>query len=53
MEEQVLQQLNFEINLNFPASLQNELISDTPVEEEPIEPAAQPNDTTAEVEGKE
>ncbi len=51
-EEQVLGQLNLEINLKFPASLQNEAISDTPVEEEGQEPAAQPNDTTAELEGK-
>jgi len=59
-EEQVLIQLNLEIKLTFPASLQNELVSDTPaaptetdvVEEEPVESASQPNDTTAEVEGK-
>ena len=55
IEEQVLGQLNLEIALTFPASLQNELISDQPsmeLEEEPIEKAAQPNDTTAELEGK-
>lgn len=55
MEEQVLGQLNIEIALTFPASLQNEAISDTPameVEEEPIENAVQPNDTNAELEGK-
>ena len=57
MEEQVLSQLNLEIALTFPASLQNEAISDTPtetttVEEEPIEDAGQPNDTTEELEGK-
>ena len=55
IEEQVLGQLNLEINLTFPASLQNELISDTPameLEEEAQETAAQPNDTTAELEGK-
>jgi len=57
IEEQVLGQLNLEINLTFPASLQNEAVSDTPtetdeVEEEPIEPATQPNDTTEELEGK-
>ena len=54
-EEQVLAQLNLEIQLTFPASLQNEAISDTPnmeLEEEPIEEAAQPNDTTVEKEGK-
>ena len=55
IEEQVLGQLNIEIKLTFPASLQNELISDTPameLEEEPMEGAAQPNDTTEEAEGK-
>jgi len=55
IEEQVLGQLNLEIQLTFPASLQNELVSDTPameLEEEPIEGATQPNDTTAEIEGK-
>ncbi|KKL85713.1 hypothetical protein LCGC14_1951970 [marine sediment metagenome] len=59
VEEQVLNQLNLEIHLTFPASLQNELISDQPgepaaggVEEEPIEKAAQPNDTKEELEGK-
>jgi len=57
VEEQVLGQLNLEIKLTFPASLQNEAISDTPsevdmVEEEPIEEATQPNDTTEELEGK-
>ena len=51
IEEQVLGQLNIEIQLTFPASLQNELISDTSKESEMI--AAQPNDTTAELEGKE
>ena len=55
IEEQVLNQLNVEIKLTFPASLQNELISDQPMEleEEEQEPAAQPNDTTEEIEGKE
>ena len=61
IEEQVLAQLNLEIALTFPASLQNEAISDTPLEagtetqtleEEPIEEAAQPNNTTEELEGK-
>jgi len=51
VEEQVLGQLNVEIELTFPASLQNELISDD-VKGGPLE-AAQPNDTTAELEGKE
>ena len=57
IEEQVLGQLNLEIALTFPASLQNEVISDTPgqqdIEEEGQEPAAQPNDTKEEMEGKE
>jgi hypothetical protein len=57
VEEQILSQLNLEIKLTFPASLQNEAISDTPsemdtVEEEPMEEATQPNDTTEELEGK-
>lgn len=57
IEEQVLAQLGFEINLTFPASLQTDAVSDTPtetqtIEEEPIEESAQPNDTTAELEGK-
>lgn len=53
VEEQVLGQLNIEINLTFPASLQQDTVSDTTseVEEEPTEPAAQPNDTTAELPG--
>ncbi len=54
IEEQVLNQLNIEIDLEFPASLQSEAISDQPreeLEEEPQEPAAQPNDVTAELEG--
>jgi hypothetical protein len=56
IEEQVLDQLNLEIKLTFPASLQQEALSDTPnmeLEEEPQEPAAQPNDTKEELEGKE
>lgn len=62
MEEQLLQQVGVEIELTFPASLQNEMISDTPpqeapspameLEEEPIESASQPNDTKVELEGK-
>jgi len=54
IEEQVLGQLNIFIALTFPASLQQDTISDTTseVEEEPIEEAAQPNDTNAELEGK-
>lgn len=55
MEEQILMQLNLQIELTFPASLQNEAISDQPameLEEEPIEKAAQPNDMKEELEGK-
>ncbi len=57
VEEQALLQLNLEIHLTFPASLQTDAISDTPaetdvVEEEPIEEAAQPDDTAEELEGK-
>ena len=57
LEEQVLAQLNIEIKLTFPASLQTDAVSDTPsetdlVEEEPIEDATQPNDTKSEIEGK-
>ena len=55
IEEQVLGQLNLEIELTFPASLQNETLAAKPdmdLEEEPIEGAAQPNDTTSEMEGK-
>jgi len=50
VEEQVLNQLNLEISLTFPASLQNELLSSA--EKQPEMQAAQPNDTTAELEGK-
>lgn len=50
IEEQVLGQLNIEIALTFPASLQNELLSDTSKESDMT--AAAPNDTTAELEGK-
>jgi len=57
IEEQILAQLNIEIKLTFPASLQNDTISNTPtettkVEEEPQEKAAQPNNTKEELEGK-
>jgi hypothetical protein len=55
VEEQILAQLNIEIELTFPASLQQDTVSDQPsmeLEEEPQEPAAQPNDTKTELEGK-
>lgn len=51
IEEQILNQLNLEIALTFPASLQNELLSDE-AKQPGIEQAAQPNDTIAELEGK-
>lgn len=50
IEEQVLGQLNLEIQLTFPASLQNELISSR--ESDSDLQASQPNDTTEELEGK-
>jgi hypothetical protein len=49
IEEQVLAQLNLEIQLTFPASLQNELISSR--ESDPNLQASQPNDTLSELEG--
>lgn len=49
IEEQVLGQLNVEVSLTFPASLQNELISSR--EADPNLQASQPNDTQAELEG--
>lgn len=50
VEEQVLRQLNLEISLTFPATLQNELISSR--EKDPNLQASQPNDVIAELEGK-
>lgn len=50
IEEQVLAQLNVEIKLIFPASLQNELISSR--EKDSDLGAAQPNDEVVEMEGK-
>lgn len=50
IEEQILAQLNIEIQLNFPASLQNELISSR--EKDPNLQASQPNDVNAELEGQ-
>jgi len=49
IEEQVLAQLNLEIKLTFPASLQNELISSKDQDSDMT--ASAPNDTTAEIEG--
>lgn len=49
VEEQLAQQLNVVVNLVFPATLQNESISDypeeRPVQEEPIQAAKEPNNT--------
>lgn len=50
IEESILDQLNLEIALTFPASLQNEILNQK--DKEPDMEAAQPNDTTAELEGK-
>lgn len=54
VEEQCAAQLNIILELNFPASMQNEAISDTPeppqaapVENEPLQQAAEPVDTVA------
>lgn len=54
IEEQCRLQLDYVIELSFPASLQNELISDKPkIENRGIEKESpfQPNDTIAELEG--
>jgi hypothetical protein len=50
IEEQILGQLNLAIQLTFPATLQNEMISDQ--QKEPGLAASTPNDTTAEMEGR-
>jgi len=50
IEEQILNQLNIDIQLTFPASLQNELISDT--NKSGDMEAAEPNDTSISMEGK-
>ena len=55
IEEQMLSQINIDLELTFPASLQQEALSDTPameLEEEPIEGAAQPNDVAETLPGK-
>ena len=57
IEEQILAQLNIAIDLVFPASLQNEAISDTPMreeepQEEPIQEPSEANDEKVEMEGK-
>lgn len=50
VEEQILGQLNILIMLTFPASLQGELLDDRDEDSKML--AAQPNDMTAELEGK-
>jgi len=57
IETQMWKQLGLRIELEFPASLQNDTISNTPtetqtIEEEPIEEATQPNDTNETLPGK-
>jgi hypothetical protein len=59
VEEQVAKQLNLIIELNFPASLQNESLSDTTaeqqqmgVQEEPMQGAQEPKDTKETLAGK-
>ena len=57
VEEQLLAQLNIEITLTFPASLQNEQLNSVSAEQmalenEPLQQAGEPNNTTAEVEGR-
>lgn len=50
VEEQVLNQLDVEIALTFPASLQNDLISEK--DKDPVSGAVEPNDQQVEMEGK-
>ena len=50
VEEEILAQLNLVVELEFPASLENELLSDKAKDGEVR--ATQPNDTVAEVEGR-
>ena len=45
MEEQILSQLGLVIELEFPVSLENELLSDEKKDQEPT--TVQPNETTA------
>lgn len=51
VEEQVLGQLNLDIQLTFPASLQNDVISGD-AKNTPITQGATPDDTTVELEGR-
>ena len=50
VEEELGYQLGIDLNLEFPASLENELLSDKAKDGEVA--ATQPNDTTAELEGR-
>ncbi len=50
IEEQFLAQLNLVIELNFPVSLENELLTDEKKDQEPT--TVQPNETTAGQEGE-
>lgn len=50
VEEELSYQLGIDLNLEFPASLENELLSDKAKDGEVT--ATQPNDTTAELEGR-
>ena len=59
VEEQLAQQLNIVVKLTFPASLQNDSISDSSteplqmgVQNEPVQPAKEANNVKAELEGK-
>ena len=60
IEEQILIQLNLVIELEFPASLENEMLSSQPKMEEPVvqppelqsQPLAQPNETQAGMMGR-
>ena len=51
IEEQVLNQLNLEIELTFPATMQNEMISSEQKDPNSME-ATEPNDTKVDMEGK-
>lgn len=56
IEEQVALQLNLLIQLTFPASLQQDSLSNTPsqmdLQSQPLQKASEPNNMTAEVEGR-
>jgi len=53
IEEQVLGQLNLEIHLTFPASMQQDAITGTPMDDKQGSPqASEPNDTSIDMEGQ-